>query len=115
MLGALACGGSVTAPGQGGGGAAAQGGNGAVASSGGRGGWATNETGGVGNAAGGSLGTAGAVADAATGGQPGKEGDCASNEVLCAVSCVDLSRDPNHCGRCFKVCAGKCAGGVCEP
>jgi hypothetical protein len=43
---------------------------------------------------------------------------CAAGWEACDGRCVDPARDPNHCGRCGKSCAGNkarrtCCGGAC--
>ncbi|MDP3277747.1 MAG: hypothetical protein Q8Q09_21365 [Deltaproteobacteria bacterium] len=39
---------------------------------------------------------------------------CASG-ALCGAQCVDLGRDPAHCGGCDQQCPGACLSGVCAP
>ena len=41
---------------------------------------------------------------------------CASPTQACGQSCVDVTKDAAHCGRCGHDCAGgACAGGLCQP
>lgn len=42
-------------------------------------------------------------------------GDCAAGYERCGNECIDVARDPNHCGRCDNVCSqgNNCVGGVC--
>lgn len=41
---------------------------------------------------------------------------CEGGESACADACVDVSSDPDHCGRCDHAClGGACAAGVCQP
>lgn len=46
---------------------------------------------------------------------PRDAGGCASGQTRCAGACVDLQRDPRHCGRCGAACGetGACVAGRC--
>jgi hypothetical protein len=41
---------------------------------------------------------------------------CPAGRMWCGSSCVDLTDDPHHCGRCGKVCASYqvCAASICN-
>lgn len=47
------------------------------------------------------------------------EATCADGKKACGPdggTCVDVTSDPNNCGRCGHSClGGKCAGGACQP
>src|SRR5688572_21408831 len=70
-------------------------------------------------------GAAGSAADAGDGGGTSESGgsggtggasQCPSNETMCSgAGCVDLSNNPEHCGRCGQTCTASqvCDNGVC--
>jgi hypothetical protein len=39
---------------------------------------------------------------------------CPAGQTLCAGTCVNLSQDPNNCGRCGNVCMGSGLGRCCK-
>ena len=42
-------------------------------------------------------------------------GDCVTGYSVCEGACVDLKRDPRHCGACERSCPSSvaCVAGVC--
>ena len=65
----------------------------------------------AGAAAAGSAGTVGGSGGGAGGSGPA----CAAPRTLCGASCVDVAKDPLHCGSCEAACAeGVCQLGVCS-
>ena len=58
------------------------------------------------------------VATADLGADVASDADCAAPRSLCGAACVDLARDPLHCGACARVCAfvnaaPTCSAGTC--
>ena len=39
---------------------------------------------------------------------------CPTGKTPCGGSCVDLSNDPNHCGKCDVACDSTCCEGICD-
>jgi hypothetical protein len=44
---------------------------------------------------------------------PGQDGAIADSSTPPDASCGDTSSDPNNCGRCGRVCDGRCSNGRC--